>query len=83
MKWTLEPIGNVNRCDFVILPKEIAVGCTMSAESFDRLFYSNVPQSKNNADAYERTEQMHEEFFGRRKYSDLSSFKSAKTKRLK
>jgi hypothetical protein len=83
MKYTLQPIGNINRCDFIILPKEIAVGCSMSADAFDKLFWSNLSSSENNRDAYEKTEQIHEEFFEHRKYSDYETYKSSKSQRMK
>lgn len=82
MEWIIEPVGNINRCDLVILPKSIAVGCSMNAEAFDKIFWANLTASDNNREAYEKAEQLHQQYFDHRKYSDYETYKSSKSHRL-
>ena len=45
-----------------------------TTEGFCRAFEENLTVSKTFTEAYEMTEISHEELFGRRKYSEYSSF---------
>lgn len=83
LKWTMEPVGDVSQSDFVVLPKDLVAGSCMSAEAFDRIFWANVTMSESNRVAYEKAEQMHQQFFSRRKYSDYETYKSSKSQRMK
>jgi hypothetical protein len=83
LKWTMEPVGNVSQSDFVVMPKTLIAGGSMSADAFDRIFWSNVPQSTTNRDAYEKAELLHQQYFERRKYSDYETYKSCKSKRMR
>jgi hypothetical protein len=83
LKWTMEPVGDVSQSDFVILPKTLMVGGCMSADAFDRIFWANVTMSNTNRDAYEKAEQLHQQYFERRKYSDYETYKSSKSQRMK
>ncbi len=83
LKWTMEPVGDVSQSDFVILPKTLVKGICMSADAFDRIFWSNVPNCETNRDAYEKAEQLHQKYFDRRKYSDYEVYKSSKSHRMK
>jgi len=83
MTWTIEPIGNINKCDLVVLPRSIAVGCSMSAEAFDKIFWANLTTSDNNREAYEKAEMIHEQYFEHRKYSDYQTYKSSKSQRMR
>ncbi len=83
LKWTIEAVGNIGKDDITILPKSLAQGCSISAESFDEIFFANISGSKNNLEAYEKAEQVHLQYFEKRKYSDYQSYKSYKSQRMK
>lgn len=84
LKWTIEAVGpDVSAGDISILPKSIAKGCSISAESFDEIFFACLSGSRTNGEAYEKAEQIHLQYFEKRKYSDYSSYKSYKSQRLK
>jgi len=84
LKWTIEAIGaGISPNDITIIPTSIAKGCTLSAASFDEVFMEKLRESKTHIEAYEKAEQLHESYFGKRKYSDHDSFKVSKSNRLK
>jgi hypothetical protein len=83
LKWTMEPVGNVSQSDFVVMPKTLIAGACMSADAFDRIFWANVSHCDTNRDAYEKAEQLHQQYFERRKYSDYETYKSSKSKRMR
>lgn len=78
LKWTIEASPG----DITILPKSLTKGCSLSADSFDEIFYSCLTGSRTNGEAYEKAEQLHVEYFEKRKYSGYDSFLSARSKRL-
>lgn len=69
-------------CDLVMMPKMIAKECSMTAKGFDELFFCFLDQNVTHAQAYEKAEMVHENYFGRRKYSAFESFKAYKHQRL-
>jgi hypothetical protein len=77
---SIEPVGNVASGDFTILPKSILHGVKLSAESFEELFFKQVKQTKTYLEAYENTEKIHEEYFGRRRFSCYENFSRARKK---
>ena len=84
LKWTIEAVGpSIGSNDIAILPKSVAKGCSLSAESFDEIFFACMSGSRNNGEAYEKAEQVHIQYFEKRKYSDYQSYKSYKSQRLK
>lgn len=84
LKWTIEAVGvGVDEGDITVLPKSLAKGCSLSADTFDEIFYSQVAVSKNNSEAYDKAEQIHLQYFEKRRYSDYNSYKSNKSQRLK
>lgn len=80
---SVEPVGNVVSGDFTFLPKRIAKGCTLSAESFDDLFFECLKEQRTHEKAYHKAEEIHEHYFGTSKYSSYDSFASSKSQRLK
>lgn len=79
LKWTIESIGSPS--DIVFLPKSMANECSMSASGFDNIFYACMSGSKTNVEAYEKAEQIHVQYFEKRKYSSYESFAVSKSKR--
>lgn len=79
----IEPIGNVVSGDFTFLPQSLAKGCQLNAESFDDLFHNCLKVEKLHTKAYDKAEEIHEQWFGERKYSDYESFRVSKSQRLK
>lgn len=53
----------------------------MTSGSFKELFYDNLSKTHNFNAAYEASENEHEEYFNKRKYSDVSSFRSVLSKK--
>lgn len=80
---SVEPIGNVVSGDFTFLPKQIAKGCQLNAESFDDLFFECLKEQRTHEKAYYKAEEIHEQYFGTYKYSSYDSFASSKSQRLK
>lgn len=81
LKWTIEAVGSVSDGDITILPKSLAKGCSLSADTFDEIFYAQLSVSKNNSEAYEKAEQLHVQYFEKRRYADYNSYKSTKSQR--
>lgn len=48
---------------------------------FEEVFYENAGKGNSYSKAYEMTEQEHEQFFKRRRYSSYDSFKNRKRKK--
>ena len=80
---SVEPIGNVVSGDFTFLPKRIAKGCILNADSFDDLFFECLKEQRTHEKAYNKAEQIHEQYFGTSKYSNYESFASSKSQRMK
>lgn len=83
LKWTIEAVGNFDGQEITILPKSITKGCSLSADSFDQIVYSCMSGSKTNAEAYEKAEQLHVQYFEKRKYSDYNCYVSSRSQRLR
>lgn len=84
LKWTIEAVGpGISSNDIKILPSSIVKGCTLSPVTFDEIFLEKLKECKTHVEAYEKTEQLHEQYFEKRKYSDYDSFKVSKSNRLK
>lgn len=69
--------------DIVVVSKKMIEGATMSAQSFDELFFTKMRESRTQIEAYEKAESQHFSTFGHHKYSDYDSFKVSKSNRLK
>jgi hypothetical protein len=82
LKWTIEAVGNFSPDDVMILPKSITKGASISAEGFDEIFYACMSGASSNSEAYEKAEELHVQYFEKRKYSDYNSFKSSRSNRL-
>jgi len=80
---SVEPIGNVVSGDFTFLPKKLMKGCQLNPQSFDDLFFECLKEQRTHEKAYNRAEEIHEQYFGAPKYSGYDSFKNAKSNRLK
>lgn len=80
---SVEPIGNVVSGDFTFLPKRLMKGCQLNAESFDDLFFECLKEQRTHEKAYNKAEEIHEQYFGTSKYSSYDSFASSKSQRLK
>jgi len=80
---SVEPIGNVVSGDFTFLPKRLAAGAVLSVESFDNLFFECLREEKIHTKAYEKAEEIHEQYFGTNRYSCYESFASSKSQRFK
>jgi hypothetical protein len=66
---TIEATGDMASDDLVILPKSITEGSCLSKQSFEELFYRCVKESHTYREAYEKAEEIHEHYFGRRRYT--------------
>lgn len=75
---SIEPVGDVVSGDFTILPKSILIGGSLSTETFSELFFKCVKESETYLEAYEKAEEIHEQYFNRRRYSCYESFSRAK-----
>ena len=52
-------------------------------EGFAEAYYEFCKTSATNADAYERVEELHEKYFGKRKYSCFQSFTVLMSRKIK
>lgn len=75
LKMTLVPTDG-KACDIIVMPKVLVKECTMSAKGFDELFFHFLEPNVTHTAAYERAEQVHENYFGKTKYSSYESFKA-------
>jgi hypothetical protein len=73
---TIETTGG--DMDLTLLPKSVVRGSALSPKSFEELFYKCTRESTNYVGAYEKAEQLHEEYFGCRRYSSYDSFRNTK-----
>lgn len=64
-------------CDIVTLPKMLVKNCSMSAEGFDELVFGFVKQNVSHTEAYHKAEAVHEQYFGKPRYTDHGSYKSS------
>lgn len=63
------------KCDIVTVSKDLLQNATMSAEKFDELVLTFRKENVTLTEAYYRAEEIHEEYFGRPRYSDVGSYK--------
>ena len=82
LRWTVQGVGNISSDD-IILPKSIATECSISGDGFDRIYYACMSGSSTNKEAYEKAEELHVQYFEKRKYSDYESFRVQKYRRDK
>jgi hypothetical protein len=75
---SIEPVGDVVTGDFTILPKSILTGGSLSAKTFSDLFYKCIKETSTYLEAYEKAEEIHEQYFDRRRYSCYESFSRAR-----
>lgn len=71
---SIEPVGNIASGDFTILPKSILNGAKLSSDSFEELFFEKVKSTNTYMEAYNQAEEIHEEYFGRRRWSCYENF---------
>jgi hypothetical protein len=81
LKWTISDVGSAN--DIVILGKDLAKECSMTYDGFEKIYYANVSGSNTNSEAYEKAEQIHVQYFARRKYSDYNSFRNVRDRQYR
>lgn len=81
LKFTIQEIGMPS--DFIVIPREVTKTCTMNAEGFKEIFFTCLKTSKTHAEAYEKAEEIHSQYFNERKYSGYTSFKVAMSKAAK
>ena len=81
LKWTIQDVGSAN--DIVILSKDLASNCSMTYDGFSKVYFANVSACASNSEAYEKAEQLHVQYFGKRKYSDYNSFRNLRDRHYK
>jgi hypothetical protein len=64
-----------SKCDIAIVSKDLLRNCTMTAESFNDVFYDALKTSVTHIEAYEKAEGFHYEYFEKRRYSSYEAFK--------
>lgn len=79
---SIEPVGNMVSGDFTVLPKSLATNCKLNPESFDDLFFECLKEKRTHEEAYNQAEEIHEQFFGARKYTGFETFRISKSNRL-
>jgi hypothetical protein len=67
--------------DFTIIPKSIIQGSSLSHSSFEELFFKCTRETKTYVEAYEKAEQIHEEYFDKRRYASYDSFRTVTNKK--
>jgi hypothetical protein len=83
LKWTIEGTDRtILGGDITILPKSLAENCSLSASSFDDIFFTSLKDSTTHVEAYNKAEEVHEHYFNKRKYADYESFRISKSRRL-
>jgi hypothetical protein len=80
LKLTLEGVAAE---DVVYIPKNISSECCMRSGAFEDLFFKCLKDSHTNLEAYEKAEGIHEQYLGKRKYSDYMSFANVRYQRHK
>lgn len=76
VKWT---ITSTDGCgEFAFVGKIV-----VPPEEFDNVVIHFYKESKTYREAYDKTENLHESILGYRKYSDLESYRSNKSIRMK
>lgn len=63
-------------CDIVVMPKSLVQQCSMTSRGFEELFFIFLKEDISHTEAYEKAEQVHENYFEKRKYSSYESFKA-------
>jgi ABC-type xylose transport system substrate-binding protein len=66
-----------SKCDIVTVSKDLLKNATMSAEVFDDLVISFTKENISMTEAYYKAEEVHEEYFGRPRYTDHGVYKSS------
>lgn len=77
---SIEPVGNIASGDFTILPKSILTGVKLSPESFEDLFIKQINNTNSRMEAYHKAEEIHQEYFGVRRWSCYESFSRSRKK---
>lgn len=73
---SIEAVGD--DVEFAILPKSIVNESELSPKSFKELYFKCIRESNTTyVDAYEKAEQIHEQYFSKRKYSSWDSFRNS------
>jgi hypothetical protein len=55
----------------------------LSAKGFDDQFFKNLAHCETHKDAYEMTEQMYQDAFGKRRYKTFQSYRKARDFRMR
>ena len=79
VKWVVTGTGNVTQKDFV----SIVTSAKVSTPKFIDIYYDFLKNTKSSRTAYERTEILHEEIFGTRKFNSYDKFKVIRSYHLK
>lgn len=66
-----------SKCDIVTISKDLLKNASMSAESFDDLVMTFRKQNVTYSEAYYKAEEVHQEYFGKTRYSDHLSYKAS------
>lgn len=78
---TIDYVGLGSSDDLVVLPKSLVKDSFMSKQGFEELFYECLKNTKKNIDAYEKAEEIHEQYFEKRRYSSYESFSEVKNRK--
>ena len=54
----------------------------LTASGFDAEFFKNLAFCETHAQAYEKTEQLFHQYFGKNKYKSFDSFRKSRDRRL-
>lgn len=71
---TIEAVGGETE-DFVAIPKKLVRHSMLSPQSFEDLFMKYVKTSPTYVEAYEKAEEVHEQYFDCRRYANYNSFR--------
>lgn len=72
-----------SKCETITISKDFLQNCTMTADGFEQLFFTEARTSSTYMEAYEKVEVIHEQMFNKRRYSDYDSFRKTKERRYK
>ena len=55
----------------------------LKAKEFDKQFFKNLITSKSHLEAYEKTEKMYREIFGKNRYKNFDSYRKCRDHRMR
>jgi hypothetical protein len=74
-------VSTDGKCDIVTVSKDLLQNCTLTAEGFEQVFFTEARTSTTYIEAYEKAEAWHEETFNKRRYSDYDSFRKVRDRK--